>query len=85
MPIDALTAYVHVADGGRSVEFYRRLGLEVQSRHEAEGKLVWALLAGEMSAAGGARLMLAQASGPIDATSQGVLFLLLDVRRRGTA
>ena len=45
MPIDALTAYAHVADVGRSVEFYRHLGLEVESSYESEGKLVWALVA----------------------------------------
>ena len=46
MPIDALTAYAHVADVRRSVEFYRQLGLEVRSSHESDGKLVWALVAG---------------------------------------
>lgn len=72
VPIDALTAYAHVADVGRSVEFYGHLGLEVQSSHESEGKLVWALVARPGEA--GARLMLALASGPIDAGSQAVLF-----------
>ena len=72
MPIDALTAYAHVADVGRSVEFYRRFGLEVQSSYESEGKLVWALVA--RPGADGARLMLALASGPVDAGSQAVLF-----------
>ena len=69
MPIDALTAYAHVADVRRSIEFYRRLGLEVASTHELNGKLVWALVT-----RGDARLMLAQASGSIDAGVQAVLF-----------
>lgn len=76
MPIDALTAYAHVADVGRSVDFYRLLGLEIQSRHESEGRLVWALVARPDETDGGpaARLMLATASGPIDAGNQAVLF-----------
>ena len=76
MPIDALTAYAHVADVERSAAFYHHLGLEVQSRYESGGTLVWALLAGPSDAPGegGARLMLAPASGPIDAGSQAVLF-----------
>ena len=75
MPINALTAYAHVADVGRSVEFYRHLGLEVESSYESEGKLVWALVARPGDASDkGARLMLALASGPIDAGNQAVLF-----------
>ena len=77
MPIDALTAYAHVADVGRSVEFYRHLGLEVQSSYESEGKLVWALVARPGKAdddEARARLMLALASGPVDAGNQAVLF-----------
>jgi len=45
MPIDALTPYAHVADVQRSVDFYRRLGLEVQNTHEEGGRLVWAFVA----------------------------------------
>jgi catechol 2,3-dioxygenase-like lactoylglutathione lyase family enzyme len=76
VPIDALTAYAHVADVERSVAFYRHLGLEVQSRYESGGRLVFALMAGPGGAPDevGARLMLALASGPIDAASQAVLF-----------
>jgi hypothetical protein len=76
VPIDALTAYAHVADVGRSVEFYRHLGLDVQGSYESEGKLVWALVAGPGAAPNraGARLMLALASGPVDAARQAVLF-----------
>ena len=76
MPIDALTAYAHVVDVRRSVEFYRLLGLEIESSHESDGKLVWALVARGSDTRGDARarLMLALASGPIDAASQAVLF-----------
>lgn len=76
MPIDALTAYAHVLDVRRSVEFYRQLGLEVESSYESDGKLVWALVAraGETRGQAGARLMLALASGPIDSATQAVLF-----------
>jgi catechol 2,3-dioxygenase-like lactoylglutathione lyase family enzyme len=76
VPIDALTAYAHVADVARSVAFYRHLGLELESSYEADGKLVWALVARPGDAADGsrARLMLALASGPVDAGNQAVLF-----------
>jgi catechol 2,3-dioxygenase-like lactoylglutathione lyase family enzyme len=76
VPIDALTPYAHVADVRRSVDFYRHLGLEVQSAYESEGKLVWALVArpGDTRSGDRARLMLAQANGPVDAPDQAVLF-----------
>lgn len=76
VPIDALTAYAHVADVGRSVGFYRHLGLQLESSHEADGALVWALVArtGDGPGRAGARLMLARADGPVDAASQAVLF-----------
>ena len=74
--IDALTAYAHVADVGRSVEFYRQLGLELEGSYESDGRLVWALVAraADTPDEARARLMLALASGPIDAATQGVLF-----------
>lgn len=68
--IHALTAYAHVADVGRSVAFYRHLGLQSESVYEADGTTVWALV----SSPSGARLMLALASGPVDAGVQAVLF-----------
>lgn len=76
MPVDALIAYAHVADVARSVAFYRHLGLELESSYEVDGKLVWALVEGPGATGGGtgARLMLAAASGPIDAGTQAVLF-----------
>ncbi len=69
MPIDALTAYAHVEDVDRSIEFYRRLGLEVENTYTVEGRLSWAFLV-----RGDARLMLALADGPVDAANQAVLF-----------
>jgi catechol 2,3-dioxygenase-like lactoylglutathione lyase family enzyme len=70
--IDGLTPYAHVADVRRSIEFYRRLGLEVRSTHEPEGRLVWAYLAGPNDSP--SRLMLALADEPVDAEQQAVLF-----------
>jgi catechol 2,3-dioxygenase-like lactoylglutathione lyase family enzyme len=76
VPIDGLTAHAHVADVPRSIEFYRRLGLDVRNRHEEEGTLVWAFLttAAADPADARARLMLALADGPVDASQQAVLF-----------
>jgi catechol 2,3-dioxygenase-like lactoylglutathione lyase family enzyme len=76
VPIDALTAYAHVADVQQSIDFYRRFGLEVRNSHEQAGALVWAFVtspADEPNEAG-ARLMLALADGPVDASQQAVLF-----------
>ena len=76
MQIHGLTAYAHVADVQRSVDFYRRLGLEPRSSHEEDGTLVWAFVttpAADPHEAG-ARLMLALADGPFDASQQAVLF-----------
>jgi catechol 2,3-dioxygenase-like lactoylglutathione lyase family enzyme len=76
MTIEGLTPYAHVADVGRSVEFYGRLGLELCNSFEQDGKLVWAyvispsLIPNEANA----RLMLAQADEPVDASQQSVLF-----------
>ena len=76
MPIHSLTAYVHVADIHRSIAFYRRLGLEVQNRHVDDGVLAWAFLStpAHDRRAAAARLMLAAADGPIEASKQSVLF-----------
>jgi catechol 2,3-dioxygenase-like lactoylglutathione lyase family enzyme len=76
MPIDGLTAYAHVADVQRSVEFYRHFGLELRNSYESEGKLVWAFVAtpSDNPNDARARLMLALADGPLDAATQGVLF-----------
>jgi catechol 2,3-dioxygenase-like lactoylglutathione lyase family enzyme len=74
--IDGLTAYAHVADVQRSIEFYAHFGLEVANTHEHRGKLVWAFVTSpnDNPRDAGARLMLALADGPFDAASQAVLF-----------
>jgi catechol 2,3-dioxygenase-like lactoylglutathione lyase family enzyme len=74
--VHGLTAYAHVADVQRSVDFYRRFGLEVRNSHEEGGTLVWAFVASpaENPNTAGARLMLALADGPVDAAQQAVLF-----------
>ena len=74
--IEGLTAYAHVADVERSIEFYRRLGLEVVNTHHHEGTLVWAFVASDRRDPNraGARLMLALADEPVDPRSQAVLF-----------
>jgi catechol 2,3-dioxygenase-like lactoylglutathione lyase family enzyme len=76
MPIDGLTAYAHVADVQRSIDFYRLLGLEVRNSHEHGGQLVWAFVASPAANPNdaGARLMLALADGPVAAADQAVLF-----------
>jgi catechol 2,3-dioxygenase-like lactoylglutathione lyase family enzyme len=76
VPIHSLTPYAHVADIDRSIAFYRRLGLDVQNRHFDDEVLAWAFLStpavDRRTAA--ARLMIAAADGPIDASKQAVLF-----------
>ncbi|MFN2470458.1 MAG: VOC family protein [Gaiellaceae bacterium] len=83
-PVKGLTAYAHVADVQRSVDFYGRLGLVEVNRHEHEGRLVWAFVASdaEYPNEAGARLMLAVAGDPVDPTKQAVLFYVwaVDVR-----
>ncbi|MGA8487661.1 MAG: hypothetical protein WB684_11375, partial [Gaiella sp.] len=76
MPIHSLTPYAHVADIDRSIEFYGRLGLEVQNSHFDDGVLAWAFLSTPTHdrRVSGARLMVAAADRPIDASKQGVLF-----------
>jgi catechol 2,3-dioxygenase-like lactoylglutathione lyase family enzyme len=76
MPIHSLTPYAHVADIDRSIAFYDRLGLEVQNSHFDDGVLAWAFLStpAHDRRVAGARLMVAAADGPIDASKQAVLF-----------
>jgi hypothetical protein len=56
--------------------FYARLGLEVQNRHFDGEVLAWPFLATPTAdrRAAGARLMIAAADGPIDASKQPMLF-----------
>lgn len=67
----------HVADVDRSIAFYARLGFTCHSRFGPAGAANWADLGN-----GTARIMLARASGPIDAAQQAVLFYMYtpDVR-----
>jgi catechol 2,3-dioxygenase-like lactoylglutathione lyase family enzyme len=85
VPIDGLTAYAHVADVQRSVEFYGRLGLSVRNAHRVDDTLVWAFLSepSDDATAARARLMVARASGPVVPSDQAVLFYCWtpDVRR----
>jgi catechol 2,3-dioxygenase-like lactoylglutathione lyase family enzyme len=71
--LKSLVPLVQVRDLRRSVEFYRTLGFAEGDTHTPEGGRapVWAWLT-----SGGAQLMLAQATAPVDAEKQGVLFYL---------
>jgi hypothetical protein len=40
VPIEGLTAYAHVAEVQRSIDFYSRLGLGLRKSYEDEGALV---------------------------------------------
>ncbi len=68
----AFVPFVHVADVERSIAFYAHLGFVEEGRHVPDGSAVpvWASLA----TPAGARLMLALASGPVDASVQAILF-----------
>lgn len=72
MALTGLWPYAHVADVQRSIDFYARLGLEVQNTHDAGGRLVWAFMTSPTEPAAG--LMLALADGPVDPDVQAVLF-----------
>jgi len=76
VPIEGLTAYAHVADVQRSVDFYRRLGLELRNSHEEDGRLVWAFVTSPAADPNdaGARLMVALADGAVEPSQQAVLF-----------
>jgi catechol 2,3-dioxygenase-like lactoylglutathione lyase family enzyme len=68
----AFVPFVHVVDVARSIAFYAHLGFAETGRHVPEGSAVpvWASL----RTPAGARLMLALASGPVDASMQAILF-----------
>jgi catechol 2,3-dioxygenase-like lactoylglutathione lyase family enzyme len=73
--VTAIWAYAHVADVQRSVDFYAHLGFELRSSHQHDGRTVWAFVTAiDAPRAQSPGLMLAQADGPIDPESQGVLF-----------
>lgn len=69
----SLVAFAHVADVERSIAFYSDLGFHVANRVVPDGATapVWAWLESRT-----ANLMVARASGPIDASQQAVLFYL---------
>ena len=68
-----LVAFAHVADVERSIRFYADLGFRAANTVVPDGGTapVWAWLASE-----NAELMVGQASGPVDAGQQAVLFYL---------
>lgn len=69
--IQAFVPYAHVLDVQTSIDFYKLLGLRLESRFGPEGKPFWARMKRP-----GVDLMLAQASGEIDSGQQAVLFYL---------
>jgi predicted enzyme related to lactoylglutathione lyase len=66
-----LVPMAHVADVRKAVEFYQLLGFEVKNTFEQEGQLQWAWLQN-----GGADLMLARSSRPMNPGAQDVLFYM---------
>lgn len=69
--IVGLVPMAYVADLPRAIEFYGRLGFQVDGQWEREGRPVWAALR-----SGDACLFVSQASDPVVAASQAVLFYL---------
>lgn len=71
MELNSLVPMAHVRSVSRSIEFYRKLGFVEGNTHTPEGGVepVWAWLR-----SGGAHLMLAQASEPVEPEKQAVLF-----------
>ena len=67
----ALVPMAHVRNVRRALEFYRKLGFEEGNTHTPEGgsEPVWAWLR-----SGGAQVMLAAATEPVDTGKQAVLF-----------
>ncbi|WP_202843061.1 VOC family protein [Luteimonas saliphila] len=80
----SLVAFAHVASVERSIGFYADLGFKVANTVVPEGQStpVWAWLESEK-----ANLMVGQASGPIDASRQAILFYLYldDIRQAHAA
>lgn len=70
--VHRLVPFVHVVDVGASLAFYEMLGFvpEVVLKGGV-GRAYWAL-----ARSGGAEIMLARASGPVDAGAQAVLFYM---------
>ena len=72
-PLNSLVPMVCVQSVKRSVEFYRKLGFVEGNTHTPEGgeEPVWAWLR-----SGGAHLMVARASEPVDPEKQALLLYL---------
>ncbi len=70
--VNRLVPFAHVANVDESMVFYHHLGFTpMRVLKDHQGQAFWAMLA-----SGGAELMLARASGPIDAEQQAVLFYM---------
>lgn len=70
--VHRLVVFAHVAEVEASIAFYALLGFEVQSvLRDPQGRAFWAMLK-----SGGAEIMFAKASGPIDPAQQAVLFYM---------
>ena len=68
--LTSLVAFAFVADPDRSIAFYQKLGFAVGNRVDGDdGRLNWAWLKN-----GGAQLMIARATEPIDPAQQAVFF-----------
>jgi len=67
--LTSLVPMAFVADVERSIAFYAKLGFTVRNTVGEPGRVTWAWLKN-----GGANLMLARASDPVDAAAQAVLF-----------
>lgn len=80
----SLVAYAHVADVERSIGFYADLGFRVKNTvvPPEHGAPIWAWLESDK-----ANLMVGQASGPVDAPQQAILFYLYydDIRQARAA
>lgn len=84
--VSNLIPYAHVASVDASLAFYARLGFTPQRVMRENGSptapAFWALTqaggrgSGDLATGAGGHLMLARASGPIDASQQAVLFYL---------
>lgn len=70
--VNRLVPFVHVADVQASLAFYAMLGFVPQNvMKDGRGDAFWAL-----AQSGMAEIMLARASGPVDAGQQAVLFYM---------
>jgi hypothetical protein len=70
--------FVHVASVEASLAFYAKLGFSPREvMRDGRSEMFWA-----MAASGGAEVMFARASGPVDADAQAVIFYMYsdDVR-----